>query len=99
MNACDRCKERERCVVPTQGVDKSCLAREYLSFNVRRLRNEADLTQADLSEHAGIDRSYLARLEAQSINISVNVLFALAKVLEVDPREFLKPPHEVQGGD
>ena len=99
VKICERCSAKGRCVVPTRGVEEDCRAREYLSFNVRRLRNEAELTQEQLSGRAGIDRSYLARLEAQSINISVNVLFALAKALEADPRDFLTPPHEVHHDD
>ena len=99
MKICERCSASTRCVVPTRGVEEDCRAREYLSFNVRRLRNGAGLTQEQLSERAGIDRSYLARLEAQSINISVNVLFALAKALDVDPRDFLRPPDEVHADD
>ena len=99
MRICERCSEKSRCTVPTRGVVENCRAREYLSFNVRRLRNAEGLTQSELSEQAGIDRSYLARLEAQSINISVNILFALAKSLEADPCEFMRSPDDVLGDD
>ena len=91
MELCERCSAKGRCVVPTQGVEEDCRAREVISHHVRRFRDQKGWTQEDLSDRAGIDRSYLARLEAQSLNISVNVLFALAKALEVEPEELLVP--------
>jgi DNA-binding XRE family transcriptional regulator len=99
MKICRKCSANARCEVPTRGVQEKCRAREILSFNVRRLRNQAGWTQEQLSDRAGIDRSYLARLEAQSINISVNVLFALAKSLDVEPEELFRSPREVHRDD
>ena len=92
MQICKDCECRKQCRVPTEGIEGHCLARSILSSNVRRLRRSADLTQKQLAERAGIDRSYLAQIEVQSINISVNVLFALAKALGVDPPELLEAP-------
>ena len=91
MEICERCSAKGRCVVPTQGVEEDCRAREIISHHVRQFRDEKGWTQEELSDRAGIDRSYLARLEAQSLNISVNVLFALAKALEVELEDLLEP--------
>lgn len=89
MKICTHCECQERCRVPTEGIEGFCLARSQLSSNVRELRHEAGLTQKQLARRAGIDRSYLARIETEAINISINVLFALSKALSVDPERLL----------
>lgn len=40
---------------------------------------------------SNIHRTHLARFETQATNISLAVLFKLARGLEVDPRKLLKP--------
>jgi transcriptional regulator with XRE-family HTH domain len=61
-----------------------------LGANVRRLRNDAGLTQDDLSERAGIFRTYLSRIESGKSNPTLLVLVALADALVVTPCELLK---------
>lgn len=78
-------------------MEVQCRARSTLAKNVRRLRDRAGLTQRQLAERSGIDRSYLARIECEGLNISINVVFALAKALEVEPDEFFDDEGEIGG--
>lgn len=92
VNICDNCEVRDVCRVPTKSKRGHCYARKVLSSNVRSARHEAGWTQEELAREAGIDRSYLARLEAEAVNISVNVLFAISKSLDINPCELLREP-------
>jgi transcriptional regulator with XRE-family HTH domain len=74
-------------------VDKS-EGRALVATNVRRLRHAKGWSQEKLSHLAGIDRTHLARLEAQAINVSLDVFFGLAEALAEDPRELLLPQGE-----
>jgi transcriptional regulator with XRE-family HTH domain len=85
MDICSSCQHRDECDAPTKGLDFECLGRRLLAKNVRRLRKQKGLTQKELSHRAGIDRTYLTRLETEAINVSVNVVFALAKSLDTRP--------------
>ncbi|MFB6350828.1 MAG: helix-turn-helix domain-containing protein [Bradymonadaceae bacterium] len=62
--------------------------------NVRRWRQEEGLTQEELAFSAGIDRSYLGHLESGGMNI----LFALAEALGVEPSMLLQMS-EQDGGN
>ncbi|MFW5967924.1 MAG: helix-turn-helix domain-containing protein [Persicimonas sp.] len=87
------CGDCDECICRGQ-VPVTCNARQLVRINVRRLRQEADLSQRELSEIASIDRTHLARLETEAINVSLNVLAKLARALEVDPRELFCPREE-----
>ncbi|MCA7893468.1 helix-turn-helix domain-containing protein [Burkholderia cepacia] len=58
-------------------------ARELLAINLRRLRAEREWTQEDLAHYSGLDRSFVAHVERQSRNISLDNLERLAVALEV----------------
>ncbi len=68
-----------------------CPALKLVALNVRRLRLNSDLSQQELSARANIHRTHLARFETQATNISLSVFFKIARGLDVDPRELLKP--------
>jgi transcriptional regulator with XRE-family HTH domain len=74
-------------------MEMDCRARRILAANVRRLRDEHGLSQRQLSNRAGIDRSYLARLENEALNISIDVFLALAKTLDINPCELFEEEH------
>ena len=57
--------------------------RGTIGRNVRRLRQEAKLTQDAVSEQCGIYRTYLSRIEHGTANPSITVVAALATVLQV----------------
>lgn len=61
--------------------------------NVRRLREEAGLSQEQLAFEAGMKRSYLSDVERGVRNPTVRALARLATALAVDPRSLLDPAH------
>ena len=56
--------------------------------NLRRLRTKRGLSQEALAVDAGIDRTYVSRLERSLENPTIGVLERLSVALEVDIRDF-----------
>ena len=54
-----------------------------VASNIRRLRQEANLTLAELAGAAGLGKSTLAQLESGKANPSVETLWAIAAALRV----------------
>jgi transcriptional regulator with XRE-family HTH domain len=67
---------------------------DALAPNLRRLRKQAKLTQAQLAELAGLPRATLANLEQDGANPSVQTVMAVAKALAVSLDELLVLPPE-----
>jgi transcriptional regulator with XRE-family HTH domain len=65
---------------PHAGVDGFVRA---VAGNVRTLRQQADLTLAELATAAGLGKSTLAQLESGRANPSVETLWAIAAALQV----------------
>jgi transcriptional regulator with XRE-family HTH domain len=73
--------------------------------NLRRLRVERGLSQEVLAVDAGVDRSYVGRLERGLENPTVNMLEQLAGALGAEIVEFFRvpargeaPPKPLRGG-
>ena len=47
------------------------------------------MTQAQLSEHSGLFRTHLSRIECGTANPSLDAIVAIACALRVSPRELL----------
>lgn len=60
--------------------------RATIGWNLRKLRVEQGLSQERLALEAGIDRSYVGRVERGEENVTVETLEALASVLQVPVR-------------
>jgi transcriptional regulator with XRE-family HTH domain len=80
-------------------------ATAIVAWNLRRLRVKRDLSQEALAVDAGVDRSYVGRIERGVENPTVETLDRLAKALEVPPAELLlmpksneKPPSTLRRG-
>ncbi|WP_144142448.1 helix-turn-helix domain-containing protein [Paraburkholderia sp. BCC1884] len=58
-------------------------ARATLAGNLRRLRAEYGLSQYALAQRSGVDRSFIAHVEREGRNVSVDVLDRLAIALQV----------------
>lgn len=58
-------------------------ARALLADNLRRLRAENDWSQYDLANQSGVDRSFIAHMERQARNVSVDTLDRLATALQI----------------
>ncbi|MEA3188520.1 MAG: hypothetical protein QOD99_2350 [Chthoniobacter sp.] len=57
-------------------------SRKLFGRNVARIRAETSLTQEKLCELAGIDRSYLQRIESGASNPTIEVAVRLKKALQ-----------------
>ena len=78
---------------------------ELVAWNVRRLRVERGLAQEALAVDAGIDRTYISRMERGMENPTVAVLERMAQALDVEivsffdvPRAGAKPPQPLPSG-
>ncbi|HCE22378.1 MAG TPA: transcriptional regulator, partial [Hyphomonas sp.] len=58
-------------------------ARELVAWNMRRLRVAAGLSQEHLANAAGVDRTYVSRLERKMENPSIGVLEKVSEALGV----------------
>jgi transcriptional regulator with XRE-family HTH domain len=72
----------------------SLASMDALAPNLRRLRKQAKLTQAELAEHAGLPRATLAAMEQDGANPGVQSVLAVAKALHVSLDELLVLPPE-----
>lgn len=66
-------------------------ARAILAANVIRLRHDAELSQEALAFECGLHRTFIAHVERQARNISLDNIERIAKALGVDVYELLKP--------
>jgi DNA-binding XRE family transcriptional regulator len=64
----------------------------------RRIREELDLTLANVAQHAGISPGMLSRLETGHVNPSLETIVALAEALGVRPALLLQEVGEYEGG-
>jgi transcriptional regulator with XRE-family HTH domain len=67
--------------------------RHVFATNLRRLRTEKGYSQEVLAHEAGVNRTYMSKLEKGGSFVGLELMVKLAKVLEVEPADFLKVPH------
>jgi transcriptional regulator with XRE-family HTH domain len=67
-------------------------ARDLVAWNLRRLRVARGLSQENLAVDAGIDRTYVSRLERGIENPTIAVLEQLAQALEAGVGDFFIEP-------
>jgi predicted transcriptional regulator len=61
--------------------------------NVRRRRENIDLTQEVLAEKAGLDRSYISNVERGSRNLSISSVVRIAKALRTTASDLCRDIH------
>jgi transcriptional regulator with XRE-family HTH domain len=66
--------------------------RQVFAANLRRFRNAKGLSQEDRAYEAGVNRTYMSKLEQGGTFVGLEIISKLAEVLEVEAAEFLKPP-------
>jgi transcriptional regulator with XRE-family HTH domain len=62
---------------------------KMLGSNIREKRKEEGYSQDGFALVAGIDRSYMGRIERGEVNITVDKLYRLAVVLSCEPASLL----------
>ena len=58
-----------------------------LGLNIAFYRKKNGLTQLQLAELLGIDRSHMSGIELASVGVSLDVIFRLCYVLHISPRD------------
>ena len=71
---------------------------EIVSRRIKKLRIEKSLTQRTLAKAAGIDQTYLAKIESGKRIPLLRTICALADVLNVNTHELLIPLEEKRQG-
>lgn len=56
---------------------------------VRKYRKERNMSQEQLALLCNMDRSYLGRIERGEVNLTLEKIYELARMLKVSPRELL----------
>lgn len=56
---------------------------------IRIQRSQQKLTQESLALQCGIDRSYMGRIERGEVNLTVEKLYEIATILEIDAKILL----------
>ena len=70
-----------------------CVRQEYkplyekFGLNVVYYRKKKKLTQLQLAELADVDRSHISAIELGNVGVSMDVIFKLAEVLQITPKE------------
>lgn len=54
-----------------------------IGVNIRELRKKQALTQDELADYAGVDRTYIGYIENGRQNITISMLCKIANVLKV----------------
>jgi transcriptional regulator with XRE-family HTH domain len=62
--------------------------RETFARNLRRIRHSRGLSQETLAYEAGVNRTYLSKLEKAQPYVGLEIIGKLSDVLAVDPAEF-----------
>lgn len=63
--------------------------RKILAINLKKFRNEKNLSQEKLAFLAGFHRTYISFLECEKRNITIENLAKLAEILGIEPYELL----------
>jgi transcriptional regulator with XRE-family HTH domain len=66
--------------------------REVFASNLRRLRHAKGLSQEGLAHEAGVNRSYMSRLERGATYAGLEIIGKLADALGAEPAELLRLP-------
>lgn len=64
---------------------------DVFARNVRLLRQQANLSQDELAERAGLHRTYVGSIERGERNVSLENIERLAKALKVPASRLMEP--------
>ena len=66
--------------------------RKLFGTNVKRYREAAGLSQAEIAARMGVDRAYISAIERGLQNATLLSVWEIAQALEVRPMELLAEP-------
>lgn len=66
-----------------------CDIRERFGKNLRAVRQSKGFSQEHLAYAAGIDRSYVGKIERGQVNLSIEKIYLLAKTLGCSPKDLV----------
>lgn len=66
--------------------------RRTFAANLTRFRRAKGLSQEALAYESDVNRTYISKLEKGATFVGLEIIGKLAKVLEVEPADFLIPP-------
>ena len=61
-----------------------------ISDNIKRLRLKFKMSQEKLAEQMGCSREFVSRVENKRERISLNMMFKLSKIFNINPTLFLR---------
>lgn len=64
--------------------------REVFAKNIKRFRTERNLTQEELSLSCGLHRSHVNTIERSEVNVTLDTIEKLAKVLDIPEKDLLE---------
>lgn len=64
--------------------------RKLLGEKIKSIREKKKLTQEDLADKAGIDVSYLAKIENGYVNTTIRYLIKISRALGVKAKDLLE---------
>lgn len=70
--------------------DLGASLRKRFAQNVRRLRRERGMTQAQLAQAADIGRPFISRIETGRFSVTLETIGALAKALRASPSDLIE---------
>lgn len=80
-------------VVYASRVPHCCVdIRQIFAVNLRKARNDRGLSQEELASLADLDRTYISALERGVYYATIKTIDQLARVLKVEPGDFLRKP-------
>lgn len=62
-----------------------------MGLNIAYYRNLRDMSQEQLGDKLNSNQSYVSRIERASVGISMDKLFRISEILNVEPYLLLKP--------
>lgn len=65
--------------------------RRSVASNVRHLREQRGLTQAELADASGLGREFVNKLERGHVSVALETIGALAIALEIKPAKLIEP--------
>ena len=69
--------------------------REIFALNLRRARHKAGVSQEELADRAGLDRTYVSSMERCIYAASIDVVDRVATALQMQAADLLRDPDAI----